>query len=173
MCKRRQFDRWFAKMITAISIATTLVAVTVLIHFEGLQLLSRGLRQFAGHGRWHMLIIIYGVIVVHILEIAIYGFGYWLGDIIFDIGQFAGVRAVNFREYIFFSAETFTSLGLGDVYPLGALRLIASVEVLNGLILIGWSTSFTFLVMIKYWGRTLNVEEKPILTLSAPDNDAL
>jgi hypothetical protein len=33
----------------------------------------------------------------------------------------------------------------------GDLRLIASLEVLNGLLLIGWSTSFTYLSMLRYW----------------------
>jgi hypothetical protein len=36
-------------------------------------------------------------------------------------------------------------------YPIGNLRLLASIETINGLLLIGWSTSFTFLGMQRYW----------------------
>jgi hypothetical protein len=31
------------------------------------------------------------------------------------------------------------------------MRLIASVESLNGLVLIGWSASFTYLSMERFW----------------------
>jgi hypothetical protein len=32
------------------------------------------------------------------------------------------------------------------------MRLIAGVESLDGLVLIGWSASFTYLAMEEYWG---------------------
>jgi hypothetical protein len=35
--------------------------------------------------------------------------------------------------------------------PHGQLRLLAGVEALNGLLLIGWTTSYTFLAMEKFW----------------------
>jgi potassium channel LctB len=38
---------------------------------------------------------------------------------------------------------SYTSLGLGDVYPGGSLRLITGVEALNGLLMIARSGSFT------------------------------
>ena len=48
---------------------------------------------------------------------------------------------------------TYTTLGIGDLHPTGATRLIASVDSLNGLVLIGWSASFTYLTMEEFWGR--------------------
>jgi hypothetical protein len=33
------------------------------------------------------------------------------------------------------------------------MRLIAGIESLNGLVLIGWSASFTYLTMEEFWGR--------------------
>ena len=33
------------------------------------------------------------------------------------------------------------------------MRLVAGVESLNGLVLIGWSASFTYLTMEEFWGR--------------------
>ena len=92
----------------------------------------------------------FGVIVLHLFEIALYGIAYWVGDVVVNIGDFVG-RAVGFVDYVYFSAETYTTLGLGDIYPNGALRLIASIEALNGLLLLGWSASFTYLAMQKYW----------------------
>jgi hypothetical protein len=54
-------------------------------------------------------------------------------------------------DYFYLSITTFTTLGIGDVHPRGALRTIAGVESLNGLVLIGWSASFTYLSMEQFW----------------------
>jgi hypothetical protein len=35
--------------------------------------------------------------------------------------------------------------------PDGVLRLLAGVEALNGLLLIGWSASYTYLAMERFW----------------------
>jgi hypothetical protein len=42
-------------------------------------------------------------------------------------------------------------LGLGDIAPLGPVRLLAGVEALNGLLMIAWTASFTYLSMEKFW----------------------
>ena len=52
---------------------------------------------------------------------------------------------------MYFSAETYTSLGFGDLTPNGPVRLLAGVEALNGLLLIGWSASFTYISMERFW----------------------
>ena len=44
-------------------------------------------------------------------------------------------------------------LSAGDLFPTGAIRLIAAVEALNEFVLIGWSASFTHLSMQKSWDR--------------------
>ena len=135
----------------ALLIVAALLAITVSIHYEGLRLLSGAVQSLRINPRPRMVVVIFGVMAVHVLEIATYAGAYWFGDEVADIGDFGGIRAVTARDYFYFSAETYTSLGIGDVYPVGDLRLIASLEVLNGLLLIGWSTSFTYLFMLSYW----------------------
>lgn len=54
---------------------------------------------------------------------------------------------------LYFSAETYTTLGYGDVLPHGDLRLLAGLEALNGMLLIGWTASYTYLSMERFWGR--------------------
>ena len=49
-------------------------------------------------------------------------------------------------------------MDLGDVYPVGALRLLSGIEGINGLFLIAWSTSFTYFVMDRLW--PLHAERK-------------
>jgi Ion channel len=47
--------------------------------------------------------------------------------------------------------ETCTPLGFGDITSDGPVRLLAGVEALNGLRLIGWSTSFTDIAIEHFW----------------------
>jgi hypothetical protein len=139
-------------MTLAVTLSLSLFFVTVLIHYEGLRLASRELRTFTSwQSRNKMLLIILWIFLIHIVEISIYAFTFWFADIFVDIGSFAGARETGMFDYFYFSAESFTTLGLGDIYPIGPVRLLASIEPLNGLILIGWSTSFTFLSMQRYW----------------------
>ena len=46
----------------------------------------------------------------------------------------------------------FATEPLQSVYPLGGLRLMAGIETVTGLMMIGWSASFTYLTMEKFWG---------------------
>ena len=64
-----------------------------------------------------------------------------------DVGTLAGTPGSDLIYFFYFSMETFTTLGFGDIYPTGALRLLASVESLNGIILIAWSGTFTYLAV--------------------------
>jgi Ion channel len=139
--------------LISLSMSVALVAATVLFHYEGLRFLSFGPWSMRMNPRMGMQVVILAVFLIHIVEIAVWGIAYWFGDIIVDIGSFAGDRAVAFRDYLYFSVETYTSLGYGDIYPLGELRLLAGIECLNGLLLLGWSASFTFLQMQRYWDR--------------------
>jgi Ion channel len=87
----------------------------------------------------------------HTLEVWLYALGYFIFDDLLGLGSFAGMRDGTFADYVYFSGVTYTSLGFGDISPLGGPRLIAGVEGLNGLLLIGWSASFTYLVMEQFW----------------------
>jgi hypothetical protein len=68
------------------------------------------------------------------------------------IGSFGGALEHHFADYLYFSTATYTSLGYGDIYPRGGLRLMAGIETVTGLMMIAWSASFTYLTMEKFWG---------------------
>jgi hypothetical protein len=57
----------------------------------------------------------------------------------------------HFADFLYFSATSYSTLGIGDVYPVGVFRLISGIESINGLFLIAWSTSFTYFVMDRLW----------------------
>lgn len=75
---------------------------------------------------------------------------YFLADR-FTLGGVLGERQINFSDLVYFSAVTYSRIGFGDLYPIGGARLLARVEAVIGLLLIGWSASFTYLVMERFW----------------------
>ena len=138
-------------MLYAFAFAALLVVTSTLVHYEALRLLSAWIPHLRIRPRARLLAVIFGVFVGHLLEIACYAFAYYALHDHFGLGSFGGKFADNFTSYFYFSAESYTSIGLGDIYPLGSLRLITGVEALNGLLLVGWSASFTYLAMQRYW----------------------
>ena len=63
----------------------------------------------------------------------------------------AGPHSISPTAYMYFSAETYTSLGFGDVTHNGPVRLLAGTEALHGLLLIGWSVSFLYISLERFW----------------------
>lgn len=137
-------------LLVAFALALVCLVASVVIHYEGISLLTR--RLLARPPRHSLMIsAIFFLIVLHFAEIMLWGGAYWLGDTVIDLGDFQGGRVIAILDYFYFSAETYTSLGLGDIVPTADLRVLCSVEVLTGLILLGWSGSFTFLLMSRNW----------------------
>ena len=138
-------------MLYALGIAALLVVSSTLVHYEVLRLLSVSIPRLRIRPRARLLAVIFGVFLGHLLEIACYALAYYYLHDHFGLGGFGGKFADNFATYFYFSAESYTSIGMGDIFPLGSLRLITGVEALNGLLLVGWSASFTYLAMQRYW----------------------
>ena len=140
-------------MIPAVVASIILVPVTILIHYEALRLIADWLLPRPGRFglRWRMMVVVLACFAAHTVEVWFYALGYYVFDNLLGLGSFAGLKDGTFADYVYFSGVTYTSLGFGDISPLGGPRLIAGVEGLNGLLLIGWSASFTYLVMEQFW----------------------
>jgi hypothetical protein len=54
-------------------------------------------------------------------------------------------------DSVYFSFTTFTTIGFGDITPIGPLKFLTGLEALTGLVLITWTASFLFIEMQKYW----------------------
>lgn len=138
-------------MFIASIIAALLVILGTFTHYEVLRLLSAWVPRIRIRPRARLLAVLLGTFSGHMLEICFYALAYFYLRDHFDLGTFGGQFSDSFSAYLYFSAEAYTSIGLGDIYPLGSLRLITGIEALNGLLLIGWSASFTYLTMQKFW----------------------
>ncbi len=131
--------------------AVALVIATVLIHYEVLRATSRLVTTVPIAARTRILLVLAGIFTAHILEVCLYALAYMLMSEHLALGSVQGASAGAFADFFYFSITCYTTLGLGDVFPSGAMRIIAGIEALNGFVLIGWSTSFTYLAMERFW----------------------
>lgn len=138
-------------MLVALIFSTVLVVLCVLIHYEALRFTSEVLSRLTMPPRPRILVVMLAVFLAHTVEVWMYAIAYYLLRDHLGIGGFGGTLENHFTDYLYFSTATYSSLGYGDVYPLGGLRLVAGIETVTGLVMIGWSASFTYLVMEKFW----------------------
>lgn len=131
--------------------ALLLLLSTIWIHAEGLSVIRRGIERYSVGERIRLAIVVSAAILLHMIEIGIYAIMIWFLNIIVEVGEIVGAREFSGMDYFYYSAETFTALGSGDLSATGSLRLIASLEPLNGLVLIAWTGAFTYWAMEHYW----------------------
>lgn len=128
-----------------------LIALTTVIHYEALRLINSRLDVIAIPNRSKLMVVIFGSFLGHAIEMAVYGFSFFLLVRYMDVGSLSGPGGFSLDNCLYFSAETYTSIGFGDISPVGPIRLLAGTEALNGLLLIGWSASFTYIAMERFW----------------------
>ena len=138
-------------MIVALSAAVVLVLLTTLVHYECLRLVSDTLPKLTMSPRSRILLVVVGAFFAHTVEVWLYAGGLYFLAHETGLGGLAGETKGAFLDYLYYSTVTYTSLGPGEVWPVGALRLLTGVESLNGLVMIGWTTSFTYLAMREFW----------------------
>lgn len=146
-------------MIAAMAASVVLVVLTVVVFYEALRLTSNHLADLPVPPRARIIVVVLAAFAAHTVAVWIYAGAYWLLAVRLEVGSFAGVPVKGFRDCLYFSVVTYTSLGFGDQVPVSHARLIAGVEALNGLLLIGWSASFTYLAMERYWPMHENTPE--------------
>lgn len=128
-----------------------LLVLTTIIHYEVLRMLTVSLPALGIPTRAKLIVVIFGAFFAHAAEIVLYALAIYVLVRYADVGTLGDVGHFSLTQCLYFSAETYSSLGYGDVVPGGDLRLLAGVEVLNGLLLIGWSASYTYISMERFW----------------------
>lgn len=129
-------------------VSAALVLATVAIHAVGLIQLGRLLRREAREeeerhvsplsveGVVMVVGLVGGLFLLHGIEILLYAL------------VFVGLGAVpTFADAAFFSTMTYGTVGYSDELLDIRWRLVAAIEGINGLVLIGWSTAFLITLM--------------------------
>lgn len=140
-------------MLFGLIVAFALVAMTVLVHYEFLRMTSALISRWTFRANSRMLLVIGVLFIAHLIEIGLYAVGYYVMHAHLGLGSLGGEFKNTALDYFYFSNASFTTLGVGDIYPSGPLRVVAGIESLNGFVLIGWSASFTYLEMERFWGK--------------------
>jgi hypothetical protein len=130
-------------MIAELAAATAMVLVTVFLHAIGLVLLARLTRYEALEemklkiqplsvaGVSLTMAIVVGLFVLHAVEI-------WLYAVLYlELGAID-----TLRHAVYFSTQTYAAIGFGDDLLNPDWHLLAAIEGINGVILLGWSTAF-------------------------------
>jgi len=137
-------------MLTELSVSLIMVVLTVLFHAIGLALLSHILkvekrRQARSHpnpltvqGVGFTLALVLGLFVLHGVEIWMYGLVYVLVDAV-----------PTLREAVYFSTITYATIGYDDEAIAEAWKLVAAIEGINGVMLLGWSTAYFVTVVAR------------------------
>ena len=147
--------------------ALALVVITVAIHAVGLAALVRAL------ARWEILAMsglrrVTGVLIVltcwlmlvHLLEISVWGFFYlWQGCM------------PDMESAFYFSGETYTTVGYGDLVLPKAWRMLAPLEAMTGILVSGLSTGVFFTIVLRWSSNFMRSRITPEPAASSPISD--
>lgn len=126
-----------------LAIGAGMIALCVVIHGIGLFTLLRAMHGEAAEERFKnleplslrgslfTLLTVFALIFVHFIEI-------WLFAFLYD---FLGALR-NFQDALYFSTISYATIGYSDASIAHEWRMIAALEGILGVILLGWSTAF-------------------------------
>jgi hypothetical protein len=127
-------------MFVNLALGTLIISVTVLFHTFGLVMLTRIMARIVHWFRLHkhdfgksvaMVTTVLGLFLIHSIEI-------WIWAVVF-----LSIDAIaSFQDALYFSTVSFSTVGYGDIIVGEQWRMFASLEAINGFILIGWSTAY-------------------------------
>jgi hypothetical protein len=140
-----------APVLSVFLVNSLVVIAAVIIHYEFLYRLTQLLPKLRVRHRFRLVLGVGGALLAHAVEVWLFAFAYFLMHSADGWGRLAGNFDGSFMACVYFSFTTFTTLGFGDIEPLGELRYLTGIEALTGLVLITWTASFLFVEMQRYW----------------------
>jgi hypothetical protein len=133
-------------MLIKLLIAGGLVVLTVVMQAVGLAALVRAMMRMHAlttSGFWPITRFVIGLtcwlILIHSLEISVWGLFYFWWDLLPDAGS-----------AFYFSAGAYTTAGSGDLVLPKPWRMLAPIEALTGILMCGVSTGLFFAVVNRW-----------------------
>jgi hypothetical protein len=136
-------------MLLAILISVSLVALTVFIQQQAFRLIFKLAPGVSGPEDATLLAVVPAVFATHIVNVGLYALAFAWMQRHGGLGTIAGEAGTAMMDFVYLSLTSYTTVGFGDVYATGPMRIVAGIASLNGLLLIGWSASFTYTVYRK------------------------
>jgi len=88
------------------------------------------------------------IVLLHLIQVGLWAVVYWQAH-----------ELPTAEAAVYFSLTTYTTIGFGDVVLRPGWRVLAAIEGLTGLLLVGWSTAFVFAVVNRMYERWRRVHE--------------
>ena len=143
--------RGLCRVLTVWVVNLVVIAVVVTIHYEFLHRFTLLMPRMNVRHRFRIVIGVFAALLAHALEVWIFALSYYLMHHAESWGHLQGNFGGSFLDCVYFSFTTYTTLGTGDIEPIGYLRYLTGLESLTGLLLITWTASFLYLEMTRYW----------------------
>ncbi|NVK38377.1 MAG: two pore domain potassium channel family protein [Gammaproteobacteria bacterium] len=138
-------------MISVFLLNISVVAISVLVHYEFLYRISAYIPKMKIRHRFRIVVGVFGALIAHAFEIWIFAIAYYLMNHAEKWGHLSGEFNGSLMDCAYFSFTVYTTLGFGDIQPNGHLRYLTGIESLTGLVLITWTASFLYFEMQRYW----------------------
>ena len=138
-------------MIYVFLINSLVVAVAVIVHYEFLYRLTLYIPKMMIRHRFRIVFGVFGALIAHAFEIWIFAVAYYFMNFLDGWGNLIGNFDGSFMDCGYFSFTVFSTVGFGDIEPIGNLRYLTGIESLTGLVLITWSASFLYFEMQRHW----------------------
>ena len=138
-------------MFAAVLINIAVVALCVVIHYEFLYRLSTIIPTLRIKHRLRIVLGVAGALVAHAVEVWVFAYAYYFMHQAEGWGKLQGNSEGTLLDCLYFSFTTYTTVGYGDIEPIGLLRYMTGIESLTGLVLITWTASFLYYEMQRYW----------------------
>jgi len=132
-------------------LAIALLATCVIVQSLGMLVLIRWLSRVrrvlesrSTYLRVALLLRLFvGIVLLHLVQVGLWAVVFWRAQ-----------ELPNVETALYFSLATYTTIGFGDVVVGPGWRVLAGIEGLTGMLLVGWSTAFVFAVvnrMYEHW----------------------
>ena len=137
-------------------VALTLLAACVIVQSAGMLLLIHWLARVREviespllYRRIGLLLRVFvWVVLLHLIQVALWAF------VFLRAGELP-----NLETAVYFSLVTYTTIGFGDVVLGPGWRVLAGIEGLTGIVLIGWSTAFVFAIVNRMYDHWRQVHD--------------
>jgi hypothetical protein len=138
-------------MIEVFLVNSLVVTIAVIIHYEFLYRITLYIPKMKIQHRYRIVFGVFASLVAHAVEIWIFALAYFFMNGSQDWGELKGNFNGSLLDSGYFSFTSFTTLGFGDIEPIGHLRYLTGIESLTGLVLITWTASFLYFEMQRHW----------------------
>ncbi len=134
-------------VLLAVALPATCVIVQslgMLVLIRWLSRVRRVLESRSTYLRVALLLRLFvGIVLLHLVQVGLWAVVFWRAH-----------ELPNVETALYFSLATYTTIGFGDVVVGPGWRVLAGIEGLTGILLVGWSTAFVFAVvnrMYEHW----------------------